>query len=232
MASPVDRASYLAEACGDNQALRARVEGLLKVYAEEKSFAGMPVRGSGHHRASADQRTARHGHRAVQADGADRRGRIWTGVCRRTAAAGPSQGRAQGDQAGHGHPRRDRPLRGRAASPGADGPPEHRAGVRRGRDRLGPPVLCHGAGPRRSHHGVLRPAAPHAARAAGIVRLPVPRHPARASKRDHSPRRETHQRAGHGARRPAGRESDRLRRGQGAQPAAYASTRSTRSSRR
>ena len=37
----------------------------------------------------------------------------------------------------------------------------------------------------------------------------------------HPPRRETDQRAGHAARRPAGREGDRLRRGQGAQPAAH-----------
>ena len=37
-------------------------------------------------------------------------------------AAGPPQGRAQGHQAGHGHAAGDRPLRGRAAGAGADGP--------------------------------------------------------------------------------------------------------------
>ena len=40
-------------------------------------------------------------------------------------------GGAQDHQAGHGHAAGDRPLRGRAAGPGADGPSEHRQGARR-----------------------------------------------------------------------------------------------------
>ena len=39
--------------------------------------------------------------------------------------------RPEGAQAGHGHPAGDRPVRGRAAGPGPDGPPEHRQGARR-----------------------------------------------------------------------------------------------------
>ena len=50
-------------------------------------------------------------------------------------AAGPPQGGPEGHQAGHGHAAGDRPVRGRAAGPGADGPPEHRQGARRRRHR-------------------------------------------------------------------------------------------------
>ena len=65
-------------------------------------------------------------------------------------AAGPPQGRAEGHQAGHGHAAGHRPLRGRAAGPGADGPPEHRQGLRRRHHRRRPAVLRHGAGQRRA----------------------------------------------------------------------------------
>ena len=46
-------------------------------------------------------------------------------------AAGAPQGGPEDHQAGHGHAAGHRPLRGRAAGPGADGPPEHRQGPRR-----------------------------------------------------------------------------------------------------
>ena len=49
-----------------------------------------------------------------------------------------------------------RPLRGRAAGAGDDGPPEHRQGPRRRRDRSGPALLRDGAGPGRADHRVLR----------------------------------------------------------------------------
>ena len=76
--------------------------------------------------------------------------------------AGPAPGRAQDHQAGHGHQAGHRPLRGRAAGPGDDGPSEHRPGPRRRRDRHGPAVLRDGTGPRRADHRVLRrePASP------------------------------------------------------------------------
>ena len=50
-------------------------------------------------------------------------------------AAGPPQGGAQDHQAGDGHAAGDRPLRGRAAGAGADGPSEHRQSARRRRHR-------------------------------------------------------------------------------------------------
>ena len=113
-----------------------------------------------------------------------------------------------------------RPLRGRAASPGADGSPEHRPGARRRRDRLRPAVLRHGTGPRHPDHRVLRPEPAAAARAAGAVRHRLPGRAARPSEGDHPPRHQAVERAGHLARRQAGGQGDRLRRGQGDQPAA------------
>ena len=50
----------------------------------------------------------------------------------------------------------DRPLRGRAAGAGPDGPPEHRQGPRRRHDRHRPALFRHGAGQGRPDHRVLR----------------------------------------------------------------------------
>ena len=49
-----------------------------------------------------------------------------------------------------------RPVRGRAAGPGPDGPPQHRQGPRRRDHRLRPALLRHGAGPGRADHRLLR----------------------------------------------------------------------------
>ena len=103
-----------------------------------------------------DCRRPRHGHRPLQAAGADRRRGHGRGVHGRAGAAGPPQGGAEGHQAGHGHAAGDRPLRGRAAGAGADGPPEHRQGARRRHDGNRPALLRDGAGPGRADHRVLR----------------------------------------------------------------------------
>ena len=116
---------------------------------------------------SADLRSSRGGNRAVQAAGADRRrglrrrlhGRADSEPVRRKVALKvikPGMDTRAGD----------RPLRGRAAGAGADGPPEHRQGARRRRDGHRPAVLRDGAGPRRADHRVLRPA-PARRRASG-----------------------------------------------------------------
>ena len=76
-----------------------------------------------------------------------------------------------------------RPLRGRAAGPGDDGPRQHRPGPRRRRHGSRPAVLRHGAGPRRPDHQVLRRQPPDAARAAGAVRAGLPGDPARRTRR-------------------------------------------------
>ena len=47
----------------------------------------------------------------------------------------PSQGRAEGYQAGHGHHAGNRPLRGRAPGPRLDGPSRYCAGPRRRRNQ-------------------------------------------------------------------------------------------------
>ena len=128
-------------------------------------------------------------------------------------------------QAGH------RPLRGRAAGPGPDGPPEHRQGARRrhwahplppttatvpqGRPYFvmelvkGVPITRYCD----EHHLTPR-------RAAGAVRPGLPGGPARASEGHHPPRSEAVQRAGRPVRRQAGAEGHRLRRGQGGRAAA------------
>ena len=142
----------------------------------------------------------------------------------------PPQGGAQDHQAGHGHPRRHRPLRGRAAGAGADGPSEHRPRARRRHHRQRPALLRDGTGPRHPDHRVLRPEPAHAARAARTLRPGLQRHPARPSEGDHPPRHQAVERAGHAARRPAGGEGDRLRRRQGPAPAADRHARSTRAS--
>ena len=82
--------------------------------------------------------------------------------------------RSEDHQARHGHAAGDRPLRGRAAGAGDDGPSEYCESVRRGRSdrRLAclawrrqhrraacayrPAVFRDGAGARRAHHRVLR----------------------------------------------------------------------------
>jgi eukaryotic-like serine/threonine-protein kinase len=110
MTFPVDRANFLAEACGDNQALRARVEGLLKVYAEEKSFAGMP---------SAVLATIEHRPITEQPG----------------TVIGPYKLMEQIGEGGFGLVFVAEQYQGNG---------------------IGPPLLCHGAGPWRSYHGVLR----------------------------------------------------------------------------
>ena len=104
-------------------------------------------------------------------------------------------------QAGDGHEAGDRPVRGRAAGAGADGPPQHRAGARRRHHRHRPALLRHGAGPGHPDHRVLRQGPASHPRAAGAVRLRLPGRAARAPEGDHPPRPQAVERPGHGARR-------------------------------
>ena len=123
------------------------------------------------------------------------------GLRGRAAAAGAPQGGAEDHQAGHGHARGHRPLRGRAAGAGADGPSQHRPGVRRRRDRERPAVLRDGAGPGHPDHRLLRPAAAHDPRAAGAVRPGLPGGAARPPQGDHPPRPQAVEHPGRAARR-------------------------------
>ena len=181
IAAPADRAAYLDEACGDDPALRAELDALLAAttdWAAGSCRTGPEAAGPRSRRvATVGGGTPRIGRgrrggadRPVQAAAADRRRRHGHGLHGRADRAGPAQGRAQGHQAGHGQPAGHRPLRGRAAGAGDDGPPEHRQGARRRHHGQRPALLRHGAGQGRADHQVLRREPPDAARAAGAVR--------------------------------------------------------------
>ncbi len=129
--------------------------------------------------------------------------------------ARPPQGGAEDHQAGHGHEAGHRPVRGRAPGPGHDGPPQHRQGPRRRRDRIRPPLLRHGAGPRHPDHRLLRPRAALDPRAAGAVRPGLPGRAARPPEGDHPPRPQALEHPGDAHRRRRRAQGHRLRRGQG-----------------
>ena len=171
MSSPAERANYLAEACGDNQALRARVEGLLKIYAEEKSFAGMPsaVLATIDHQPITEQPGTVIGpYKLMEQIGEGGFGLVFVAeqqqpVRRKVALKVIKPGMDTRDVIARFEAERqalalmDHPNIAQVFDAGAT--------------RLGPALLRHGTGPRRSDHGVLRPATPHAARAAGVVHL-------------------------------------------------------------
>ena len=103
---------------------------------------------------SPSPRSPARSHRPLQAAAADRRRGHGRRLHGRADRAGQAAGGAEDHQAGHGHPAGDRPLRGRAAGPGDDGPPEHRQGARRRDDRIGPALLRDGTGQGRPDHAV------------------------------------------------------------------------------
>ena len=84
-----------------------------------------------------------------------------------------------------------------------------------GDDRIRPPLLRHGAGPRHPDHRVLRPRAALDPRAAGAVRPGLPGRAARPPEGDHPPRPEALEHPGDGHRRRRRAQGHRLRRGQG-----------------
>ena len=72
---PEERAAYLEQACGDDAALRASVEALLRADVGASGFMERPPPNAGRDRRCADRRAPRYGDRPVQAAPADRRGR-------------------------------------------------------------------------------------------------------------------------------------------------------------
>ena len=134
--------------------------------------------------------------RQVQADRGDRRRRHGQRLHGPADRAGEAGRRGQGHQGRHGLEGGAGPLRGRAAGPGHDGPPEHRQGARRRHHRRRPAVLRHGAGQGHAHHPVLRRAQADAPAAAGTVRAGLPGDPARPPEGHHPPRHQAVQRAG------------------------------------
>ena len=125
------------------------------------------------------------------------------------------EGGFEDHQAGDGHQAGDRALRSRASGAGDDGPFEHRQGVRRGRDGVGPALLRDGADQRCAHPRILRHEEARHRRATEALQQGVPRDPARAPERHHSPGHQAVERARHAARRGPGSEGDRLRHREG-----------------
>ena len=128
---PKDWDAFLEQACGGDRNLREEVEVLLKAARRSRL---VPRQGRGrprrHDRSDPDPRTGWYRDRPLQTAGADRRrghgrrlhGRASKPVKRRVALKIIKPG--MDTQAG------DRPLRGRAAGTGDDGPSQHRQGAR------------------------------------------------------------------------------------------------------
>ena len=220
IASPTSRAAYLDEACGTDAGLRAEVEALIKCLGRAGEFMGQPAAGEATEdfdHISEQPGTVIGPYKLMEQIGEGGMGLVFVAEQQQP---GTPQGRAEDHQAGHGHARRHRPVRGRAAGPGADGPPQHRPGPRRRHDGQRPALLRDGAGQGHPDHRVLRRAAAHDPRAAGPVSLGLPGGPACPRQGHHPPRPEAVEHPGRPARRRAGGQGDRLRRRQGDRPAA------------
>ena len=135
--SPEARAEYLHQACGADANLIERVETLLRGYEEQASFLESPAAGSDADHRSISPSPNAPAPRSAPTSCLQQIGEGGMGVVFMAEQTEPVQrtGRAKDHQAGHGHPAGDRPLRGRAAGPGDDGPSEHRQGVGRRDDR-------------------------------------------------------------------------------------------------
>ena len=162
-ASPEGRAKFLEEACAGDADLRAGVEALVERLRPPGQFIGDIARAilsqpstPPHRRVAAGQTIGRY--KLLEQIGEGGMGVVYMAeqrepVRRKVALKIIKPGmdtRAGG-----------RPLRGRAAGPGPDGPPQHRQGARRRGDRLGPALFRHGTGERSPAHRVLRPEQPH-----------------------------------------------------------------------
>ena len=136
--------------------MRRRVEQLLLRARTQAASWNARRRIVSGHGLPAGHRAAGRRDRPLQAAAANRRRRHGRRLHGRADRADRATRRAENHQARHGHSAGDRPLRGRATSPGDDGPSEHRQSVRRGHDRHRPALLRDGTGQGHSDHGVLR----------------------------------------------------------------------------
>ena len=114
-------------------------------------------------RSTADRRRPdrgpRHGHRPLQAAGADRRGGHGRRLHGRADAPGPPQGGPEGHQAGHGHPQVVARFEAERQALALMDHPNIARVLDAGATDIGPPLLRHGAGPGHPDHRVLRPRA-------------------------------------------------------------------------
>ena len=155
--TPQERVAYVEATCvGDPELLR-RVRELLSCHEGSQGLLDAPPPGLGGtvdlSEVSEQPGTVIGPYKLLQQIGEGGMGTVYMAE---QTQPGPAQGRPQGHQAGHGQPAGHRPLRGRAAGPGHDGPSQHRHGPRRRRHRVRPALLRHGAGQGRADHQVLR----------------------------------------------------------------------------
>ena len=205
IASEEERAAFVARACGTDEELRRRVERLVDAHFQAGSFLESPPASPTSSMASASlDRVVRHGHRPVQAPPGDRRGGHGHGLHGRADPARAPHGRPEAHQGRHGQPPGARPVRGRTPGPGADGPPQHRQGLRRRHHRHGPSLLRHGAGQGHPDHPVLRRTPADDPRAARAGHPGLPGRAARPPEGDHPPRPQAVQRPDRAVRRQAG----------------------------
>ena len=187
-----DREAFLDEACAGDLALRragrppARGprEGL-RHPRHAGHGAGVRPRPPGRAStgASPERGHGPPGRRPLPAARGDRRGGHGHGLAGRADAAGPPQGGREARPGGDGLEVRPGALRGRAAGPGPDGPPQHRQGPRRRHHRGRPALLRDGVRRGPPHHAALRrrppehPRAPRACscRSARPSSTPTPR---------------------------------------------------------
>ncbi len=124
--SPEERPAFLEQACAGDPALRAAVEKLLRAnvgatgFLEQPSPAPVATVDEPHREIAG---TVIGPYKLIEQIGEGGMGTRLDGPADR---AGQAAGRRQVDQGRHGLPAGHRPLRGRAAGAGPDGPPEHR----------------------------------------------------------------------------------------------------------
>ena len=123
---------YIDSACAGDESLRREVLRLLNAYGNLHSFMEHPAAGSA---PTVDLRAAgadRHDDRPLQAAWSRSAKGAWassTSPSRPSRSAAASRSRSSSR---HGHAPGHRPLRGRAAGPGDDGPSQHRQSPRCG----------------------------------------------------------------------------------------------------
>ena len=161
---PTERRAYLDDACGDAPSIRSEVEDLLEMHEHAGEFMRRPPAATS---VTLGQDTI------VEAAGKGidsytlreqiGEGGVWSRLRRGTDEPCAAKSGIKSHQTGYGLEGSAGPLQSGAAGAGANGSPQHRAGLRRRDDGLWTTVLCDGIGSRRSACRVLRSEEPRCA---------------------------------------------------------------------